>query len=198
LQHCDGYGRLLDVTDILASWAPGEHSGASLSGETLNFPTYRKGEGPGVIVIHEIPGLTPKVVAFAEEVVAAGFTVVLPHLFGTPGRPLNPLSFASSFKQGCVNREFTKLARGETSRVVGGLRAAPPPPTTGGEPSIIFRVLLVAAFLLLTTPVAAHAIARAAYRSGEPMETPGAIDESGRLRVEPGRSERSGSDLSEV
>jgi dienelactone hydrolase len=123
LQHCDGYGRLLDVTDILASWAPGEHSGASLSGETLNFPTYRKGEGPGVIVIHEIPGLTPKVVAFAEEVVATGYTVVLPHLFGTPGRGLNPLSFASSMRQVCVNREFTKLARGETTPVAGWLRS---------------------------------------------------------------------------
>lgn len=37
-----------------------------------------------------------------------------------------------------------------------------------GESGIIFRVLLIAALLLLTTPVAAHAIARAAYRSGAP------------------------------
>lgn len=38
-----------------------------------------------------------------------------------------------------------------------------------GDGGIVFRVLLIAALLLLTTPVAAHAIARAAYRSGEPM-----------------------------
>ncbi len=37
-----------------------------------------------------------------------------------------------------------------------------------GESGIIFRVLLIAVLLLLTTPVAAHSIARAAYRSGEP------------------------------
>lgn len=89
----------------------------------LTFPTYRKGSGPGVVVIHEIPGLTPQVIAFAEEVVAAGFTVVLPHLFGTPGKGLNPLTFASSFKQVCVSREFTKLATGETSPVAGWLRS---------------------------------------------------------------------------
>ena len=40
-------------------------------------PTYRKGDGPGVIVIHEMPGLTRGVVRFAEEVVAAGYTVCL-------------------------------------------------------------------------------------------------------------------------
>lgn len=84
---------------------------------------------------------------------------------------------------------YTQL-HASSKAVVFGLIALLAATTTGGEPSIIFRVLLVAAFLLLTTPVAAHAIARAAYRSGEPMETPGAIDESGRLRVEPGRSQQ--------
>jgi multicomponent Na+:H+ antiporter subunit G len=48
-----------------------------------------------------------------------------------------------------------------------------------GDAAIIFRSILIAIFLLLTTPVAAHAIARAAYQANEPMETPGALDESG-------------------
>lgn len=107
----------------LASWDEAHHTGPSLEGEPLTFPTYRKGTGPGVIVIHEIPGLTPQVIAFAEEVVAAGFTVVLPHLFGTPGKGLNPLTFASSFRQVCVSREFSKLATGTTSPVAGWLRS---------------------------------------------------------------------------
>lgn len=109
--------------DLLAEWERGEHTATDLRGEVLTFPTYRQGEGPGVIVIHEIPGLTPQVIGFAEEVVAAGFTVVLPHLFGTPGRSLNPRTLASSFKQVCVSREFTKLATGETSPVAGWLRS---------------------------------------------------------------------------
>lgn len=50
---------------------------------------------------------------------------------------------------------------------------------TGG-PASRFRAFLIAVFLLLTTPVAAHAVAQAAYRTREPLETPGAVDESGR------------------
>lgn len=48
-----------------------------------------------------------------------------------------------------------------------------------GDAAIIARAALVAVFLVLTTPVAAHVVALAAYRQGERMETPGAIDESG-------------------
>ncbi len=47
------------------------------------------------------------------------------------------------------------------------------------EPAIIARGALVAAFLSLTTPVAAHAVARAAFRRHEQVRTPGAPDESG-------------------
>lgn len=49
-----------------------------------------------------------------------------------------------------------------------------------GDPAIIFRAILIGFFLLFTTPVAAHAIAQAAYARGELMQTPGARDESGR------------------
>lgn len=108
---------------LLDSWHLGEHTADSLDGHSLTFPTYRKGHGPGVVVIHEIPGLTPDVVAFAEEVVVAGFTVVLPQLFGSPGTPRNPLTIAGSLRQVCVSKEFTKLATRETSPVAGWLRS---------------------------------------------------------------------------
>ena len=108
---------------LLDSWTRGSHTADSLDGKSLSFPTYRKGDGPGVVVIHEIPGLTPEVIGFAEEVVAAGFTVVLPHLFGTPERSDSPLAIASALRQVCVRREFTKLATRETSPVAGWLRS---------------------------------------------------------------------------
>lgn len=107
----------------LDSWVRGEHTGDALDGRALTFPTYRRGEGPGVIVIHEIPGLTPAVIAFGEEVADAGYSVVLPHLFGTPGAELNALTVASSLGRVCVRREFTKLATRETSPVAGWLRS---------------------------------------------------------------------------
>ena len=89
----------------------------------MTHPTYRRGTGPGVIVIHEIPGITPEVVAFAEDVVATGFTVVMPVLFGRPGAPMNLATVARSLGQVCVSREFTLLATGETTLVAGWLRS---------------------------------------------------------------------------
>ena len=38
--------------------------------------SHRRGSGPAVVVIHELPGITPPVIEFADEVVDAGFTVV--------------------------------------------------------------------------------------------------------------------------
>ncbi len=103
---------------LLDSWELGSHSHAGVT-----HPSYRKGSGPGVVIIHEIPGLTPKVIAFAEEVVAAGFTVVLPHLFGTPERPMSALAVASTLRQVCVSAEFTKMATGVTAPVATWLRS---------------------------------------------------------------------------
>ena len=57
-----------------------------------------------------------------------------------------------------------------------------------GDPDIIYRAMLIAAFLLVTTPISAFVIARAAFLRGERMETPGALDESGKdLPEAPGR-----------
>ncbi|MDA2944431.1 MAG: dienelactone hydrolase family protein [Actinomycetota bacterium] len=84
---------------------------------------YRRGSGPAVIVIHEIPGITPKVLRFAEEVVERGFTVAMPDLVGVAGRGPSKGYLASSFAKVCVSREFSTWAVGKTSPVVGWLRA---------------------------------------------------------------------------
>ena len=47
-----------------------------------------------------------------------------------------------------------------------------------GDGAIIARAVLIVALLSVTTPVAAHAIGRAAHRRGEPMRSSGAVDES--------------------
>jgi multicomponent Na+:H+ antiporter subunit G len=51
-----------------------------------------------------------------------------------------------------------------------------------GDGAIIARSVLIVPLLALTTPVAAHAIARGAYRRGDPPRSPGAIDESGHFQ----------------
>lgn len=102
----------------LPGWVEGSHTA---DGRT--HPTYRRGTGPGVVVIHELPGITPEVVTFAEEVVDAGFTVVMPNLFGNPGAAGTVAEVLRVIPRVCVNSEFTKLAAGRTSPVAGWLRS---------------------------------------------------------------------------
>ena len=73
---------------------------------------------------------------------------------------------------------YTRLHAASKSVVLGVIALALASIVTG-EAAIVWRVLLIAAVLLLTTPVSAHAIARAAFVEGERMKTSGAIDESG-------------------
>jgi hypothetical protein len=105
-------------TSVLDGWEPGEFSAAGMT-----YPTYRRGSGPGVIVIHEVPNITPLVTRFANEVVDRGFTVVMPSLVGTPGKaPNNPLAVAALVKV-CVAKEFTTMALNQTSPIISWLRA---------------------------------------------------------------------------
>jgi dienelactone hydrolase len=83
---------------------------------------YRTGKGPAVIIIHEIPGITPLVAAFARKVADRGMTAVLPSLLGTAGRPMTIPYALSSLVRACVSREFTLLALNKTSPIVDYLR----------------------------------------------------------------------------
>ena len=84
---------------------------------------YRHGSGPAVIVIAEIPGITPKVCDFARRVTRLGCTAVLPHLFGQPGRPPSGAYILQSIAPACVSREFACFALRTTSPVTAWLRA---------------------------------------------------------------------------
>ncbi len=104
----------------------------SFTHEGTTRTTYRSGEGPAVIVIAEMPGITPKVASFARRVADLGCTAVMPHLFGTPGLDPTPPTrsrlqgagaMVSSMVPACISREFTVLATGRTSPVVDWLRA---------------------------------------------------------------------------
>jgi dienelactone hydrolase len=91
--------------------------------EGVTHPTYRRGTGPGVVVIHEIPGITPNVEKFANEVVDAGFTVVMPMLFGTPGEGHSFGNILKSVVKVCVSSEFVAMKAGRTSPVTRWLGA---------------------------------------------------------------------------
>ena len=84
---------------------------------------YRIGSGPAVIVLTEMPGITPRVADFGRRVAARGMTALLPDLFGTPGKPVSNGYLASSMARACINREFHVFATKKTSPVVAWLRA---------------------------------------------------------------------------
>ena len=85
---------------------------------------FRRGQGPAVIVIHEMPGLHPLVVRFADHVAAAGMTVFMPSLFGTPGRPVTvPYALGEMIKGICIAREFNVWSTQRSSPIVDWLRA---------------------------------------------------------------------------
>lgn len=106
------------TTDVLEGWEKSTFTAAGLTRDV-----YRRGTGPGVVVVHEIPGITPRVTEFANDVVAAGFTVLMPSLVGTPGKAPSGAYMASSTSKVCVSKEFTNWALNQTSPIIGWLRA---------------------------------------------------------------------------
>jgi dienelactone hydrolase len=84
---------------------------------------YRRGSGPAVIIIHEMPGLHPLVVRFADRVAAAGMTVFLPNLFGKPGKAVTgPYALTTMIGAICIRREFDVWAKDKSSAIVDWLK----------------------------------------------------------------------------
>jgi dienelactone hydrolase len=76
----------------------------------LTHDCYEKGTGPGVIVIPEIPGITPAVLGFADHLVGRGFAVLIPSPFGVPGRTDTNGYQTGVILRMCVSSEFRAFA----------------------------------------------------------------------------------------
>lgn len=88
------------------------------------YPVYRRGAGPAVIVMHEMPGLHPLVVQFADRVAEAGMTVFCPSLFGKPGKPVSRgYTLATAVGVLCIRREFHVWRGDRSSPVTDWLKA---------------------------------------------------------------------------
>ncbi len=93
------------------------------SGGGLTHDCYEKGTGPGVVLIPEIPGITPEVLGLAEHLVGAGFTVVVPSPFGTPGRAMSGRYVIGVVARLCVASEFKAFATNAHRPIADFLRA---------------------------------------------------------------------------
>jgi dienelactone hydrolase len=84
---------------------------------------YVAGTGPAVIVMTEMPGISPHVARFARWVRDAGFTVYMPSLFGRDGAAATAEEGVAVFRRACVSAEFRAFAADEASPVTRWLRA---------------------------------------------------------------------------
>jgi dienelactone hydrolase len=87
--------------------------------EAIEHVVYERGEGPPVIVMHEMPGLSPAAARFASRLAAEGFHVYLPLLFGQPLQN----GGLRSYRHLCVSREFANLQAGVSAPITQWLRA---------------------------------------------------------------------------
>ena len=81
------------------------------------------GAGPAVIVMTEMPGISPHVARFSRWVRDAGFTVYMPSLFGRDGAVPDADEGAVVFQRACVSAEFRAFAADQSSPVTGWLRS---------------------------------------------------------------------------
>ncbi len=102
----------------LTGWTASPFSAAGYTHDV-----YRKGEGPGVVLIPEMPGLTPEVLGLGNHLVDNGFTVACPSLYGTPGAAAVRPGMLPVTLRGCVAMEFAAFATNADRPVAHYLRA---------------------------------------------------------------------------
>ena len=98
-------------------------SAAPFTGGGYTHDVYRKGQGPGGVLIPEIPGIQPGVLALGNHLVDNGFTVAMPSLFGEPGRRITAGYVLPTLARACVAREFAAFATNKPRPVASFLRA---------------------------------------------------------------------------
>ncbi len=95
----------------------------SVTLEDVTKTVHVTGKGPAVIVMAEMPGISPHVARFARWVRDAGFTVYMPSLFGRDGAVPQADSGMDVFRRACVSAEFRAFGAGASSPVTSWLRA---------------------------------------------------------------------------
>ena len=96
---------------------------APFTGGGYTHDVYRKGAGPGVVLIPELPGIHPGVLGLGNHLVDNGFTVAMPSLFGEPGKPRTVGYTVATVARACVAREFAAFATNKERPVSLFLRA---------------------------------------------------------------------------
>lgn len=83
---------------------------------------YVSGDGPAVVLLPEMPGISPDLIRLARWIRDAGLTVYVPSLFGVDGAIPTTEAGEQVMRRACVSAEFRAFAGGGTSPVVAWLR----------------------------------------------------------------------------
>jgi dienelactone hydrolase len=110
--------RTVDQDDPLEDFDP-----HVLTLEGVSKVVHVAGTGPAVIVMTEMPGISPHVARFSRWVRDAGFTVYMPSLFGRDGAMPTVEEGTAVFQRACVSAEFRALGANRSSPVTQWLRS---------------------------------------------------------------------------
>ena len=135
------------------------------------------GRGPAVIVMPEMPGLSPDVARFARWVRDAGFTVHLPSLFGRDGALPQAQEGIEVFRRTCVRAEFRALADGGERPIARWLRAlARQAHAECGGPGVGAIGMCFTGNFALSMVLEPAVIAPVVAQPSLPLDAPAAID----------------------
>lgn len=89
----------------------------------IGHDVWTAGDGPPVVILHELPGVDRRTIALAERIRASGFRVVVPVLVGKAHGRSSALDVVVNSVRVCVSREIVALRQRRSSPVVGWLTA---------------------------------------------------------------------------
>ena len=88
-------------------------------GHLISHDVYRRGAGAPVVLLQELPGIGQETLSLADELVNAGFEVVMPHLFG----PLGKTSVGANLvRVMCLRKEFWLMSSDRSSPIADWIR----------------------------------------------------------------------------
>ena len=140
---------------------------------------YVSGEGPAVVLLPEMPGISPDLVRLARWIRDAGLTVYLPSLFGVDGALPTTEAGEQIMRRACVSAEFRAFAGGGTSPVVAWLRAlARQAHEERGGPGVGAVGLCFTGNFALTMTLEPAVIAPVVNHPSLPLDDPGGLEMS--------------------
>lgn len=86
----------------------------------MSHVVYVRGNGPGVLLMHELPGMVPQCLALATAIANRGFTVFMPLMFGEAN---TPPATSRLLLHVCISREFHCFAHRQSSPITRWLRS---------------------------------------------------------------------------